>query len=214
MIACECPELHSGKRIVLTGGPGAGKSAVLEIVRQYFCEHLHVLPEAASLLFAGGFPRGNALHQRQATQRAIFYVQRELEATSEVEEGVAIILCDRGTIDGSAYWPGPGDLWPAIHTKRADELVRYAAVIHLRTPAAHQGYNHDNPMRTECAADAATIDERIVQAWAGHPRRFFIESTPDFFEKAHRAIEVLKAELPECCRRHVVPETVSRSISR
>ena len=34
-------------RIVLTGGPGGGKTAVLEVVRRHFCEHVVVLPEAA-----------------------------------------------------------------------------------------------------------------------------------------------------------------------
>ena len=40
--------------MVLTGGPGAGKTAVLEVVRRTFCEHVTVLPEAASILFMGG----------------------------------------------------------------------------------------------------------------------------------------------------------------
>ncbi len=72
-LSCECREPHAHTRIVLTGGPGAGKTAVLELVRQHFCEHVHVLHEAAGIVFGGGFPRaadGNAL---RAAQRAIFY---------------------------------------------------------------------------------------------------------------------------------------------
>lgn len=38
---------HKRRRVVLTGGPGAGKTATLELIRQSFCEHVHVLPEAA-----------------------------------------------------------------------------------------------------------------------------------------------------------------------
>jgi len=37
--------------VVLTGGPGAGKTAFLEIARRNFCEHIAVLPEAASIVF-------------------------------------------------------------------------------------------------------------------------------------------------------------------
>ena len=37
-----------------------------------------------------------------------------------------------------------------------------------------------------------------------HPRRFIVEASPDFLKKAVRAVEILRAELPECCRRHVV----------
>jgi len=103
------------KRIALTGGPGAGKTAVIELVRRLLCDHIHVLPEAASIVFGGGFPRGTSSAQRRAEQRAIFFVQRELEATAD-EEPLEIVLCDRGTVDGGAYWPGPTDLWSSVGT--------------------------------------------------------------------------------------------------
>ncbi|HEX7700307.1 MAG TPA: hypothetical protein VF403_06295, partial [Kofleriaceae bacterium] len=66
--------------INLMGSPGAGKTAVLELVRRSLCEHVHVVREAASVVFGGGFPRTAELEPRRAAQRAIFYVQRELEA--------------------------------------------------------------------------------------------------------------------------------------
>ncbi len=47
---CACESPHQGKRIALTGGPGAGKTAVLELLRKYFCKHVRVLTEAASIL--------------------------------------------------------------------------------------------------------------------------------------------------------------------
>jgi predicted ATPase len=143
--ACACDQQHDPRRVVLTGGPGAGKTAVLELVRATACRHVRVLPEAASVIFGGGFPRRDGFEERRAAQRAIFHVQRELEALGEAE-GAAILLCDRGTLDGLAYWPGdPGDLWDAVHSSLDAELQRYAAVIHLRTPAASAGYNHANP---------------------------------------------------------------------
>lgn len=204
MKPCECREPHEKKRIVLTGGPGAGKTAVLELIRQYFCSHVKVLPEAAGIIFGGGFPRGDASEQRRAAQRAIFYVQRELEAAAD-GNNPAIVLCDRGTVDGAAYWPGPEDLWVAVGTKRDEQLARYHAVIHLRTPTADGGYNHQNPLRIESAVEAAAVDARIADSWAGHPRRFVVEPTSDFLAKARRALAVLREELPECCRRHAVP---------
>ena len=57
MKPCGCAAKHRRKRIVLTGGPGAGKTAVLELVRQEFCAHVQVRPEAAGIVFGGGFPR-------------------------------------------------------------------------------------------------------------------------------------------------------------
>lgn len=204
MVPCDCREPHDRRRIVLTGGPGAGKTAVLELIRQYFCVHVQVLPEAAGIVFGGGFPRGDESEQRRAAQRAIFYVQRELEMAA-LGTNAAIVMCDRGTVDGAAYWPGPDNLWSAVGTSQDEQLARYQAVIHLRTPKADGGYNQQNPLRIESAVEAAAIDARIIDAWAGHPRRFVVESTADFLAKARHALAALRDELPECCRRHVVP---------
>jgi predicted ATPase len=203
MKPCTCRAPHPRKRIVLTGGPGAGKTAVLELVRQLFCEHVVVLPEAASILFSGGFPRGGGAQSR-AVQRAIFHVQRELERGVEESGAPAIVLCDRGTPDGGAYWVGPGDLWSEVGTTREREIARYDAVIHLRTPGADEGYNQRNPVRVESAAEAALVDERIAEVWRGHARRYVVESTSEFLQKAHRAVAILRRELPECCRAHLV----------
>lgn len=203
MVSCECSEVHRPRRIVLTGGPGAGKTAVLEIVRRSLCQHVRVLPEAASIVFGGGFPREEDLSCRRAAQRAISHIQRELEVTVEAHNP-AIVLCDRGTIDGLAYWPGPvEDFWSTLRTTLESELVRYASVLHLRTPAAAQGYNQQNPLRTESPAAAAQIDERILDAWQQHARRYLIEPTGDFLHKAARAVAVLRAEMPPCCVSHL-----------
>lgn len=212
MATCECGDIHERRRIVLTGGPGAGKTALLELIRRSFCSHVKVLPEAAGVVFGGGFPREDDLECRRAAQRAIFYVQRELEVTGD-SHNPAIVLCDRGTLDGLAYWPGPArDFWSSLGTTLEIELGRYDAVIHLRTPAPEHGYNHQNPLRTESPAAAAEIDARIVQAWESHPRRFIVESSSDFLDKAAGALQILRGEMPECCKQHVIPSLQNRDI--
>src|SRR5262245_41814414 len=106
MRSCACSKTHPTKLVVLTGGPGAGKTAILELIKHHGCEHVVVLPEAATIVFRGGFPRGVSEPARRAAQRAIFHVQRELEQLALEEGRGAVALCDRGTIDGLAYWPG------------------------------------------------------------------------------------------------------------
>ena len=210
MVTCDCHDIHTRKRVVLTGGPGAGKTAVLELIRQSFCPHIMVLPEAAGIIFGGGFPREPDNGCRRAAQRAIFHVQRELEATAD-NHNPAIVLCDRGTIDGIAYWPGDDtEFWSGVGSTRRAEFQRYDAVIHLRTPGADDGYNQQNPLRVESAALAAVIDGRIHDAWHGHPHRVVIASTPDFLTKVAAALAVLRAEMPECCRHHEVPGLLHR----
>lgn len=140
-----------------------------------------MLPEAAGILFGGGFPRGDSAAMRRAAQRAIFHTQHELEATADAGDA-PYVLCDRGTVDGLAYWPGPGDFWAEVGTLLATQLARYDAVLHI-----------------ESAAEAAAIDERILAAWSGHPRRIVIPAAPDFLAKAGRALAELAELLPCCC---------------
>jgi hypothetical protein len=70
----------------------------------------------------------------------------------------------------------------------------------MRTPGVGLGYDRRNPMRIESATQAAAIDRRIAEAWSGHPRRFYVESSPDFLAKVRRALELIVTELPSCCR--------------
>ena len=206
MVPCECAQTHTRLRVVLTGGPGAGKTALLELIRQSFCSHVRVLPESAGIVFGGGFPREDAPSSRRAAQRAIYFVQRELENVADGHHP-AVTLCDRGTLDGLAYWPGNQDeFWSSVSTTRELEFSRYAAVIHLRTPSADFGYNRANPLRTESAETAAAIDARIFDVWQHHPRRFVIDSAANFLDKAALALAIVRAEIPECCRKHHVPE--------
>lgn len=188
--------------IVITGGPGAGKTAVLDIASRMLHHRIAVLPEAATLLFAGGFPRKESSAARKAAQRAIFHVQHELENLLIEESTVDCVICDRGTLDGLAYWPGPcSEFFAQLGTTREAELQRYATVIHLRTPII--GYNHQNPLRIETAEQARIIDERIAEAWVGHPQRVFIDNAPDFMAKAHAALAAIVSALPATCTRNL-----------
>jgi predicted ATPase len=196
--ACGCVVDGPPRFIVVTGGPGAGKTAVLELAQRHFCKHVVVLPEAASMLFRGGLRRAGTPRGKRAVQRAIYRVQRELEEIALAESDAAVVLCDRGTLDGIAYWPDqPDSFFSNLTTSEAEELRRYVAVIHLRTPFAHNGYDYSNPLRIETASEAQAIDERIVEAWKHHPRVVTIPSVEDFMAKAAAAIEALAHEVSQ-----------------
>lgn len=202
MKPCHCTERHEPRRVVLTGGPGAGKTAVLELIRLFFCEHVATLPEAAGIVFGGRFPRSDRPPLRQAAQRAIFHVQRELETIADTGNA-AVVLCDRGTVDCAAYWLGAGDLFSSVGTTREAELARYHAVIHLRTPTSERAYDRTNPLRIESLEQAAAIDANIAAQWSGHPRLFIVEPSEDFLVKAVKALALLRDQVPPCCRHHV-----------
>ncbi len=203
-VLCACTKpLHPPRLVALTGGPGAGKTAVLEAVQKSLCVHLIALPEAASIVFGGGFPRLPSEVARRAAQRAIFHTQRGLEELVVGEGDVALALCDRGSLDGLAYWPDDEASWlRELGAAREGELARYAAVVHLRVPAP-QSYDHTNALRIETAAEASAVDARIEHAWRGHPNRSFVDRTETFVEKLATAVERLRAEMPPCCRGHL-----------
>jgi hypothetical protein len=114
----------------------------------------------------------------------------------------ALVLCDRGIPDALADWPGDEfEFWRSIGCEKAEVLGRDEAVLHLRTPSAHRGYDRSNPVRIETAEEAARVDERIAEARAGDPRQHFVESTDLFLERVRSSLAILEALVPACCRR-------------
>jgi len=202
---CSCKvSSHDTQLVVITGGPGAGKTAVLEFVRKVLCEHVAILPEAASILFSGGFWRLNSTLGRMAAQRAIYHVQEEMQNLVLDEKKWSMGLCDRGTLDGLAYWPGTEEeFYSTLNTNLDREYKKYKAIIHLESPSSDMGYNHQNPIRIESAELAAKIDHKIHETWKSHPNYSCIKSSESFVEKLHKATKQIQALVPECCRQHL-----------
>lgn len=195
---CRCEKvIHRPKLVVLTGGPGGGKTAVLEMARRYFCRHVAFMPEAASIIYGGGFPRSAMPANRRAAQRAIFHTQRAMEDVALRSRQTAVVLCDRGTLDGLAYWPGTHKSFcEEFGIERESELKRYSAVVHVEVP--NHGYEK-NRIRRESVRTARAIDRKIVAAWRGHPRYLTVSAQAGFLDKLAYAIQLLGGELPECC---------------
>ena len=187
-------------RIVLTGGPGGGKTTAADLFRREIGERVVIVPEAATLLFLGGFPRSQTLLARAAAQRAIFHVQRNLEDVQSALYPDRVLLCDRGTIDGAAYWPGdPEQFFAEQGTAGAAELARYDAVIFFETAArGHISIEGGNPVRTEDEAQALELDARLRSIWQRHERFTLVPHSPSFFRKITfglAALESLVAQL-------------------
>jgi hypothetical protein len=73
-----------------------------------------------------------------------------------------MVLCDRGTLDGGAYWPGDAEeFWKDLGISKESELLRYHAVLHLQTPTDRHFYNHQNAVRVE-TSEAHVLDLRIL----------------------------------------------------
>jgi thymidylate kinase len=173
------------KKIVITGGPGGGKTTALDLFQRELNEKLAVVPEAASILFKGGMPRSDQLDVVKTTQKTIYQVQRSLENIQESLNPHKLLICDRGTLDGVAYWPGnEEDFFKEIESSFEEELDRYDAVIFFET-AAQSGNEIDsnNPVRTESKQQAIDLDKKLKRIWSKHPNFHFVGSNESFVKK-------------------------------
>ena len=172
-------------RIVLTGGPGGGKTTAGDLFRREIGERVVLVPEAATLLFSGGFPRVQEPPAVRAAQLAIFHLQRSLEDVQSARFPNRILLCDRGTPDGAAYWPGlPHEYFDAVGTTLDAELKRYDAVIFFESAAVGgDSIEGGNPIRNESTGQAVALDRKLRALWSRHPRFVFVPHNRSFLKK-------------------------------
>lgn len=182
-------------RIVLTGGPGGGKTTAADLFRREIGEKVVIVPEAATLLFSGGFPRSSEIHARRSAQRAIFHVQKNLEDVQSALYPDRILLCDRGTVDGAAYWPDEAtSFFQAVQSTEEAELDRYDAVIFFES-AAVGGISIEggNPTRIESNDTALELDRRLRKIWSRHPRFVVVPHNPSFVKKIMLGLATLES---------------------
>ena len=173
------------RRIVLTGGPGGGKTTALDLFRRELKGQITSVPEAATMIFSGGIERTNDDAVTCAQQIAIFNLQRNLEDVQRQKHPDCLILCDRGCLDGLAYWPGSDeDFFKTMNTSLDEELDRYDAVIFFETAAkSGQEIKSNNPIRNESEEKAILLDKRLQQIWSQHPNFNLVGSSESFIKK-------------------------------
>lgn len=182
------------KRIVLTGGPGGGKTTALDLFRREFSGKVASVPESATMIFSGGIERSNNESVLMAQQKAIFDLQRNLEQTQVLMHPECTIICDRGTLDGLAYWPkSQQHFFQTMNTNLEDELARYDAVIFFETAAkSGQGIRSNNPIRNESEHAAVQLDEKLQAVWSKHLNFNLVKSSESFISKVMFGIETIE----------------------
>ncbi len=196
-------------RIVITGGPCAGKTTAMAQIKQVFTRlgySLLFVPETATELISGGvapWTMPSVLEYQfiqlrlQLEKEKLFY-----EAAEKLSGDRVIIIYDRGTMDNKAYMT-PEDFSAMLNMASLTEkqlLDSYDAVFHLTTAArgAEQFYTlGNNSTRTETPEQAAFIDEQLSFAWSSHPTFKIIESHTDFNSKIQKLINEMAAFLNE-----------------
>jgi hypothetical protein len=155
-----------------------------------------MIPEAATQVYQSLQTRWDLLDEagRRDVQRRIYALQLEQEQRlSDLSEN-RIILLDRGTVDGAAYWPdGPASYWSDLQTNEQTELSRYDAIIWLQTCAAIGQYDgpSSNACRAENPEEAILTGQQLAQAWFRHPRLYRVDAFPTIDEKVEMVKRVI-----------------------
>jgi len=187
---------HGGKKIVLTGGPGAGKTVISANLARHYPARFAAVPESATAVYTRINTRWDKMDDdgRRDVQRRIYQHQLELESTAVRQFPTHTLLLDRGTIDGATYWPdGPDAYWQDIGSSLLIELSRYHGVIWMQSSAVLGLYDGaaSNPHRFEDAAAAIAAGQRLIDLWQVHPRFATVPALANFNDK----LEAVRGEI-------------------
>ena len=199
-------------KIVLTGGPAAGKTTLISRILHEFKQEdgwrVITIPETATELISGfGIrPFGNCMSmlafQDFVVADQIHKEKLALDAAQIVPEDNILIIYDRALMDDKAYISDEefAEVLSRFDGRtEASVLAGYDAVIHLVTCAkgAEFAYNLGNAARTESLEYAREMDDRTLRAWSGHPNLQIVDNSVDFDEKMNNAMRAIYRILGE-----------------
>ena len=205
------------KRIVLTGGPCAGKTTALVRIIEHFSNlgfKVFTVPEVPTMYSQGGWsyltPNRKLYYEGElAILRTQLALENSFMRLAETCTKPTFIVCDRGTMDISAYIDKK--MWEELCQKcgtDSNELrQRYDAVLHLVSAAdgAEQYYTTaTNSTRYEQATAAGLriardLDKKVNKAWTGHPHLRVINNHDNFDTKINRVLKEISnvLEIPQ-----------------
>ncbi len=196
-------------KIVITGGPCAGKSTAFSRIQEEFTTmgyRVLFVPETATELINGGVAPWTCktsdefqkcLMKLQLEKEKIFY-----EAACSMPCEKILIVCDRGMLDNKSYMTSSAfeTSLNELNLNETELRDNYDAVFHLVTAAngAEEFYTTtNNTARTETPEEAKVIDEKLISAWTGHPHFRVIDNSTSFDDKMKRLIKEIATFLGE-----------------
>ena len=196
------------KKIVLTGGPCAGKTTALVKVIEHFSSRgykVFTIPEVPTIFLQAGMDyltknQDWFYEGEKSTLEIQLAFEDDFTRMAQTINGPVVIICDRGALDISAYLPT--EMWEKItglcNVTTQQLRDRYDAVLHLVSAAdgAEQYYNTtSNEVRTEGIEKARLLDRKVIQAWTGHPHLRVIHNHDNFDTKINRVLKEISAVL-------------------
>ena len=197
-------------KIVITGGPCAGKTTGLSWIQNAFTElgyAVIIVPETATELISGGVAPWT-LESNIDFQMCQLQLQIDKEKVFEkAAEKIAntdkiLLVCDRGAIGNKAYMTDSEFecVLSRLGLNEVELRDTYVAVFHLVTAAkgAEEFYTlSNNRARTETIEEAIEMDDKLISAWTGQPHFRVIDNSKDFEGKMKHLISEISSFLGE-----------------
>lgn len=190
-------------KIVLTGGPCAGKTKILEALKKHLSQKdvkLIAVAETATELINWGVKPYEAQNIIDF-QDIIYSLQKCKEEMAQQAldinkgEKTCIMLFDRALIDNKAYLPSQSDfdyLLLKYNDNEISLLDSYDYVINLFSLAScnKEKYNlTSNTARFESLEEAIVLDQKTIEAWIGHKNIKVFNSNISLEEEIDRVID-------------------------
>ena len=196
-------------KIVITGGPCAGKSTAMSWIRNAFRQrgyNVLFVPETATELITGGVAPwtcgSNTDYQKCQVELQLTKERLFLQAAETMPNEKILLVCDRGVMDNKAYMTAEefDAVLQALHGEEVAWRDSYDAVFHLVTAAngAEAFYSAaNNAARYETVEEAVELDNRLAAAWTGHRYLRIIDNSTGFEDKMRRLEEEIAIFLGE-----------------
>ena len=196
-------------KIVITGGPCAGKTTALASIQTAFSRlgyKVVTVPEPATEFISNGvtpWECSSAEEYQWCQMRVQLTRERAFErAVKGMDEEKVLIVCDRGMLDNRCYMTEE-EFQRVIADFGCNEIELrdgYDAVFHLVSVAkgAEEYYGTEsNGARYESLEEAAALDDKFIDSWTGHQHLRVIDNSTDFEGKMKRLIEEISYFLGE-----------------
>ena len=188
-------------KIVVTGGPCAGKTTGLSYLEQELTKmgyKVVFLNESATEIIMSGLTP-TAHKNNYDFEKAILSLQLEKEKLymqycEALPDENVLLVCDRGAMDCKSYM-SKDDFTKMLKDLNVEEVQlrdNYDAVFHLVTAAkgAEKYYTTtNNGARRESLQEARDADDRTMSVWVGHPHFRAIDNSTNFENKMKRLVK-------------------------
>lgn len=192
------------KKIVLTGGPCAGKTTAMSWINENFTKQGYkvlFVPEEATELIKGGItPWENPAREFQSLLISMQIKKEDafIKACEFLSGDKFLIVYDRGILDSRAYM-GEEEFYKSLADNDLtleNVFDRYDAVFHLVSSAKGEDNAYQNTdVRKETKEDAIALDERTLNAWVGHPHLRIIDNEHEFQDKMKNLMREISSSL-------------------